>query len=92
MYRRHFKNKLFISISVMYYPVHWLEAFSIAGTELICKLLTCINTELMVGLNVGQAQVKFSQVFPVYLQIGEAVTPPLVKSRPILMRQIPVMQ
>ena len=42
----------------------------------------------MVGLNVGQAQVKFSQVwsqvFPVYLQIGE--------SRPILMRQIPVMQ
>ena len=21
------------------YPVHWLEAFSIAGTELICKLL-----------------------------------------------------
>ena len=50
----------------------------------------------MVGINVGQAQVKFSQVwsqvFPVYLQIGEAVTPPLVKSRPILMRQIPVMQ
>ena len=47
----------------------------------------------MVGLNVGQAKVKFSrtqvwsQVFPVYLQIGEAVTPPLVKSRPILMRQ-----
>ena len=37
----------------------------------------------MVGLNVGQAKVKFSQmwsqVFPVYLQIGEAVTPPLVK-------------
>ena len=46
----------------------------------------------MVGINVGQAQVKFSQVFPIYLQIGEAVTPPLVKSRPILMRQIPVMQ
>ena len=41
----------------------------------------------MVGLNVGQAQVKFSQVwsqvFPVYLQIGEAVAPPLVKSRAI---------
>ena len=47
----------------------------------------------MVCLNVGQDQVKFSrtqvwsQVFPVYLQIGEAVTTPLVKSRPILMRQ-----
>ena len=37
----------------------------------------------MVGLNVGQAKVKFSQVwsqvFPLYLQIGEALTPMLVK-------------
>ena len=41
-YRRHLKNKIFISISVesvLYHPVYWLEAFSIAGTELICKLL-----------------------------------------------------
>ena len=34
----------------------------------------------MVGINVGQAQVKFSQVwsqvFPVYLQIGESCNSP----------------
>ena len=45
----------------------------------------------MVGLNVGQAKVKFSQVwshvFPIYQKIAEAVTLPLVKSRSILMRQ-----
>ena len=43
----------------------------------------------MVGFNVSQAKVKFSQVwsqvFPVYLQIDEA--PRLSNSRPILMRE-----
>ena len=49
----HFKNKLFISISVYKLYPGWLEAFSIIGTELICKLLC----KLMVGLNVGQGNV-----------------------------------
>ena len=45
----------------------------------------CVNTDGW-GLNVGQAKVKFSQVwsqvFHVYLQIGEALTPLLVKWLP----------
>ena len=39
-YRRHFKNKLFISNRTRTeVPISDSEAFSIAGTELICKLL-----------------------------------------------------